>query len=95
MGTEGFESETVISSGTGAAEGYQRMMNGETGFVRIDDSDEPFFIAFSPISVTGWSVGVTVNENELLSVLGTLSTQMESLTGEAKKISRECPNRRL
>jgi len=85
MGTEGFDVEAEIHSGTGTAEWLRRMTNGETGFVRIEDSDEPFFIAFSPISVTGWSVGVTVNENELLSALGPLSTQMSSLTDKAKK----------
>jgi sensor histidine kinase YesM len=61
------------------------MMNGETGFFTVEENGEPFFIAFSPISVTGWSVGVTVNKDELLSAIGTLSTQMESLTGAAKK----------
>jgi len=67
------------------AKGFQRMMNGETGFFTVEENGEEFFIAFSPISVTGWSVGVTVNEEELLSALGSLSTQLSSLTGEAKK----------
>jgi sensor histidine kinase YesM len=85
MGTEGFNAQADTHSGTGSAEGYRRMMNGETGFFTVEENGEPFFIAFSPISVTGWSVGVTVNKDELLSSLGTLSTYMESLIGEAKK----------
>jgi sensor histidine kinase YesM len=71
--------------GSETAEGFQRMMNGETGFFTVEENGGQFFIAFSPISVTGWSVGVTVNENELLSALGSLSTQLSLLTGEAKK----------
>jgi len=72
-------------TGSETAKGFQRMMNGETGFFTVEENGEQFFIAFSPISVTGWSVGVTVNEDELLSALGSLSTQLSSLTGEAKK----------
>jgi len=71
--------------GSETAEGYKRMMNGETGFFTVEENSRQFFVAFSPISVTGWSVGVTVNEDELLSALGSLSTQLSSLTGEAKK----------
>jgi len=99
--------------GSETAKGFQRMMNGETGFFTVEENGGQFFIderserrgrastdrnervrtskdsisfiAFSPISVTGWSVGVTVNEDELLSALGSLSTQLSSLTGEAKK----------
>jgi sensor histidine kinase YesM len=85
MGTEGFNTQADTSSGSGSAEGYRRMMNGETGFFTVEENGEPFFIAFSPVSVTGWSVGVTVNKDELLSAIGTLSTQMESLIGGAKK----------
>jgi sensor histidine kinase YesM len=85
MGMEGFNAQVDIHFGTGSAEGYRRMMNGETGFFTVEEDGEPFFIAFSPVSVTGWSVGVTVNKDELLSSLGALSTQMESLTGEAKE----------
>jgi len=72
-------------SGSETAKGYKRMMNGETGFFTVEENGGQFFVAFSPISVTGWSVGVTVNEDELLSALGTLSTQLSELTGEAKK----------
>jgi len=71
--------------GSETAKGFQRMMNGETGFFTVEENGGQFFIAFSPISVTGWSVGVTVNEDELLSALGSLSTQLSELTGEAKK----------
>jgi len=86
MDARGFQPNVPqLTSGSEAAEGYRRMINGETGFFTIDENGERFFIAFSPISVTGWSVGVTVNEDELLSALGTLSAQMSSLTGEAKK----------
>jgi len=72
-------------TGSETAKGFQKMMNGETGFFTVEENGGQFFIAFSPISVTGWSVGVTVNEDELLSALGSLSTQLSSLTGEAKK----------
>jgi sensor histidine kinase YesM len=71
--------------GSETAVGYQRIMNGETGFFTVEENGGQFFIAFSPISVTVWSVGVTVNKDELLSALGMLSTRMASLTGEAKK----------
>jgi len=71
--------------GSETYEGYRRMMNGETGFFTVEENGGQFFLAFSPISVTGWSVGVTVNKEELLSALGTLFTQMTSLTNTAKK----------
>jgi len=65
-------------------EGYKRVMNGETGFFTVEENGKSFFIAFSPISVTGWSIGVTVNKDELLSALLPLSTQMTSLTDKAR-----------
>ena len=88
LGTAGFQAdlpEASFGPETDAAEAYRRMKNGETGFAKVYENGVPVFIAFSPISVTGWSVGVTVNEDELLSALATLSTQMTSLTDEAKK----------
>jgi sensor histidine kinase YesM len=78
MGTEGFNTQADT------LEGYRRMMNGETGYFTVEENGESFYIAFSPISVTGWSVGVTVNKDELLSSLRTLSTQMESLKKKKK-----------
>jgi len=65
-------------------EGYKRVMNGETGFFTVEENGKSFFIAFSPISVTGWSIGVTVNKDELLSALLPLSMQMTSLTDKAR-----------
>jgi len=76
-------------------EGYKRMINGETGFFTVEENGRQFFIAFSPISVTGWSVGVTVNEDELLSALGSLSTQLSELTGEAKKNIEKMSNQAI
>ena len=88
MGEEGFQAglpEGSPGPETDTAEGYRRMKNGETGFVKVYENGAPVFIAFSPISVTGWSLGVTVNEDELLSALAALSTRMALLTDEAKK----------
>jgi len=81
--------------GSETAEGYKRMMNGETGFFTVEENGRQFFLAFSPISVTGWSVGVTVNEDELLSALGSLSIQLSSLTGEAKKNMERMSNQAI
>jgi len=81
--------------GSETAAGYKRMMNGETGFFTVEENGRQFYLAFSPISVTGWSVGVTVNEDELLSALGPLSTQLSSLTGEAKKNIEKISNQAI
>jgi len=75
--------------------GYRKMMSGETGFFTVEENGKQCFVAFSPISVTGWSVGVTVNEDELLSVLGMLSERMASLTGEAKKNTEKMSNQAI
>jgi len=86
MDTQNFQPNIPQApTGSVTAKGFQRMMKGETGFFTVEENGGRFFIAFSPISVTGWSVGVTVNEDELLSALGSLSIQLSSLTGEAKK----------
>jgi len=88
MDKEGFQAaipEAPQGSESSAVEGYKKMMNGETGFVLIEENGKEFFMAFSPISVTGWSVGVTVSKDELLSTLEILSTQMILLADKAKK----------
>jgi len=86
MNKEGFKSDIFANElDASIAEGYRRMMNGETGFVKVKEADNPFFMTFSPISVADWSVGVIVYENELLSVLNPFLTQMESLMNNTEK----------
>jgi len=96
MDTQGFQPNIPqTSSGSETTKGYQRMMNGETGFFSVEENGEHFFIAFSPISVTGWSLGVIVYEDELLTALGTLSKQMSSLTDEAKENIEKISNKAI
>lgn len=84
MGNEGFE-PNISSYGVDAAGMYRQILSGETGFISVDNADNPFFIAFSPIIAADWSIGVVVYEDELLSSLRTLSAQMDLLTVAAEE----------
>ena len=87
MGQEGFQpsvNDRNYSTSADLSEGYRRMMNGEEGFVESEFDGEIVFMAFSPISVAGWSIGLVVYENELLAPLRPLISNMDNFATEAE-----------
>ncbi|MHB9138836.1 MAG: SpoIIE family protein phosphatase [Victivallaceae bacterium] len=51
----------------GMCEAAKKMIAGETGIISINSQRKQKFIAFAPIKSTGWSVGISVPEDEAVS----------------------------
>lgn len=52
----------------------QKMINGETGMGRMEYEGIQKFLAYAPITQTGWSVAITMTKAEALSALSGLKT---------------------
>jgi sigma-B regulation protein RsbU (phosphoserine phosphatase) len=61
----------------------RRMIQGEEGFSRLPDFilGKPAWLAFAPMPVTGWSMGVIVPEDELFADLRKLGREVAVLGG--------------
>ncbi|OLN25924.1 Serine phosphatase RsbU, regulator of sigma subunit [Desulfovibrio sp. DV] len=61
----------------------RRMIQGEEGFARLPDFilGKPAWLAFAPMPVTGWSMGVIVPEDELFADLRKLGREVAILGG--------------
>ncbi|MHC1791973.1 SpoIIE family protein phosphatase [Solidesulfovibrio sp.] len=59
----------------------RRMIQGEEGFARLPDFilGKPAWLAFAPMPVTGWSMGVIVPEDELFADLRSLGREVAVL----------------
>jgi diguanylate cyclase (GGDEF)-like protein len=73
--------ETDMNSGLGA--GYRRMMSGEEGFFEGSVDDKWFFMTYAPIPMAGWSLGIVINDDELLAPLKPLLKKMDDYMDEA------------
>ncbi|MEI8247431.1 MAG: SpoIIE family protein phosphatase [Lentisphaerota bacterium] len=51
----------------GMQEAAKRMIGGETGSSSVNSQKQPRFIAFAPVPSTGWSVGISIPETEIVS----------------------------
>lgn len=65
------------------AQAYINMMAGEEGFDFDIVDGSPYFLVYSPISVTGWSIGVLVPEIEILSSLIYFAAEANKLVYES------------
>ncbi len=61
----------------------RRMIAGEEGFARLPDFilGKPAWVAFAPMRLTGWSMGVIVPEDELFAPLRKLGREVAILGG--------------
>jgi sigma-B regulation protein RsbU (phosphoserine phosphatase) len=61
----------------------RRMIAGEEGFARLPDCilGKPAWVAFAPMRLTGWSMGVIVPEDELFAPLRKLGREVAILGG--------------
>jgi sigma-B regulation protein RsbU (phosphoserine phosphatase) len=61
----------------------RRMIQGEEGFARLPDFilGKPAWVAFAPMPLTGWSMGVIVPEDELFAPLRKLGREVAVLGG--------------
>jgi len=86
MGKEGFKAYLQENkqkmSFTNA---YQRMMNREKGFIEGKINGEAYYLTFSPISLTDWSVGALVSKDEVLASLQTFTNKIQWLIIESQK----------
>ena len=84
MGSDGFahfqDDEDVVF-----ADGLRRMINGEQGFEEEETEDGVMYLAFSPLSVADWTVGVIVPENEIISSKESLSIHMGEIIEKASE----------
>lgn len=85
MGGEDFEPYVSLDEGSGMADGYKNMMNGEEGYVTEIINGERYFLIYSPISVAGWSVGLVIYEDEILSSLKPLKNEISLLANESEE----------
>lgn len=56
------------------------MRGGETGFQSVQVEGEELFIAYAPLSSTGWSLATVVRAENMLQVAGTLQAELQSTT---------------
>ena len=65
------------------ADGLRMMMEGYQGFTRAETEDGVMYLAFAPLEVADWSVGVVVPESEILSAKDSLALHMDGITTKA------------
>ncbi|MCR5834753.1 MAG: SpoIIE family protein phosphatase [Selenomonadaceae bacterium] len=67
VATKSVDMDLRKSAENSVAETATKMVNGETGVEKIIVDDEIFYLAFAPMPDTGWSFGMVISEEEILS----------------------------
>ena len=85
MGKEGFQEYLLENDAKMAFKNaHTRIMNREKGFVEGEINGEAYYLTFSPIPLTDWSVGVIVSKEEVLASMKTFTSKIEFLLTESK-----------
>ena len=85
MGKEGFKEYLLHDDKMAFNDAYKRILNREKGFIEGEINGEAYYLTFSPISLTDWSVGVIMSKDEALASLKTFTKQMELLIVDSQK----------
>ncbi len=82
-----------ISSNPEIAQAAAAMVNGESAVTEISIHDEPHFIAYAPIQLTGWSFGIAIESAEVLAPVdenyAALHSMAEDTITEIRGYTRE------
>lgn len=77
---------------SGMAEAARRMTAGETDVMSVEISGKAYYLAFAPLKITGWSLGVLVDTAEIMApvkqVEGEVVTQLDSFEETVQEIMR-------
>jgi GAF domain-containing protein/HAMP domain-containing protein len=68
----------LSSSTTEFAPVIINMMAGESGFTSVFIDREEYFVAYSPLISTGWSLGNVVRADDVLAAVGELQSELEN-----------------
>lgn len=76
----------------GMAEAARRMTAGETDVMSVEISGKAYYLAFAPLKITGWSLGVLVDTAEIMApvkqVEGEVVTKLGSFEEKVQEIMR-------
>lgn len=75
---------------SGMAEAARRMTAGETDVMSVEISGKAYYLAFAPLKITGWSLGVLVDTAEIMApvkqVEGEVVTKLGSFEEKVQEI---------